>query len=175
MLHPELAIAAAAGGCVLSGWLAGLVFRRPADLRAREELLLLRERVDASARRAGEAEALVRLHAGQADLSDAARRRAELLQQVAEAEAAQLRELLGQHEATPCALCGLPLPLCVHGREERIAWLQERGGGFPVQLPPALAPSPRPALPARLPPWREETQGWREAARLGAELLASED
>lgn len=117
------AVAAGAGGCVLVGWLAALLWRAPAERRARAELELLRQQVDAAARRGGELAALERLRA---NLEEAGRQQAELRARVAEDEALELRLQLEVHQATPCVRCGLPLPLCPHGAAERDAWLLER-------------------------------------------------
>lgn len=141
------AVAAAAGGCVLSGWLAALLWRRPAERRARAELRRLGDLVQLHARAAQQAEEQRRLEYVRAELAAADAQQAELRARVAEDEAELLRVSLALHEATACALCGKPPPLCQHGREERIEWLREHGGGFPVQLPAAAFPPRGPRRP----------------------------
>lgn len=172
------ALAALAGGCALIGWIAALLWRAPAERRTREELALLRARHDEEIRGLSEAAALERVRA--ATLQGAAAE-AQIRTRVAEAEAEDLRLRLEGYEATPCALCGVPLPFCVHGEGEegraaRAAALEARGGGFPVCAAPAGRGPPLPdeGAPGWGLRWRERERVWREErAAVSAESGAS--
>jgi Flp pilus assembly protein TadB len=122
-----LAAAATAGGCVLAGWLAALLWRAPAERRARGELARLQGLVELHASAAQRASGEARMQYVRAQVEEADRRQAQLRAHVAEDEAEQLRTLAALWEATPCVLCRLPPPLCPHGAEERRDWIRQRG------------------------------------------------
>ncbi len=145
------AVAAVVCGCLILGWFIG---RRPLR-RARREARHLHGLVQEHAGRAQEAEERARVQYVRAEVETAEKSQAELRARVAEDEADHLRKLLELHEATPCVLCGLPLPMCRHGREDRVKWLEEHGGGFPVLPGGSGGPRlPGPGEPGRDRLWR---------------------